>query len=99
MCSCNRAETCACGARCALLAITTGIRYLTPVHVTGSGPDRRDHRLLVSHPKNTEIHNLYYVESQVFTPNIACLVRAEDRTQQHLEHRLKKKRRSAHVDV
>ena len=36
MCSCNRAETCACGARCALLATAPRIRYLTPLHVTGS---------------------------------------------------------------
>ena len=36
MCPCNRAETCARGARCTLLATATGIRYLTPFHVTGS---------------------------------------------------------------
>ena len=37
MCSCNRAETCARWARCTLLATAPRIRYLTPLHVTGSG--------------------------------------------------------------
>ena len=37
MCSCNRAETCASWARCALLVTAPRIRYLTLFHVTGSG--------------------------------------------------------------
>ena len=32
-------------------------------------PDRRDQRLLVSHPKYTYIYTISNVESQVFTPN------------------------------
>ena len=36
MCSCNRAESCASWARCTLLATAPRIRYLTPLHVTGS---------------------------------------------------------------
>ena len=36
MCSCNREESCASWARCALLVTAPRIRYLTLLHVTGS---------------------------------------------------------------
>ena len=42
--------------------------FTSPGIDTRLSADRRDQRLLVSHPEDTEIHN---VESQGFTPNNA----------------------------